>query len=58
MAIFVSRRSVGLLATGLLMMAAAPPPVTVTGAGSTFVNPVLQKWAADYMANARVSGGA
>ena len=54
----VSRRSVGVLAAGLLMMAASPPPVTVNGAGSTFVNPVLQKWASDYMANARVSGGA
>ena len=58
---FVSRRFVGVAALGLLMMGAAPspapPPVTVTGAGSTFVNPVLSKWAADYMANARVSGG-
>ena len=59
---YVSRRILGVAAIGLLMMGAAPspapPPVTVTGAGSTFVNPVLSNWAADYMANARVSGGA
>jgi phosphate transport system substrate-binding protein len=54
-------KSVGLALAGLIigpiLMAATPPPVVVTGAGSTFVNPVLSAWTAAYMADFHASGG-
>ena len=34
-----------------------PTPITVSGAGSTFVSPILMKWAQDYMSDYHVSGG-
>jgi phosphate transport system substrate-binding protein len=51
-------------AVGLAMLALAGAeaqttrvPVTVSGAGSTFVDPILSRWVADYMADYHVSGG-
>ena len=54
-----TRRATAAALLGLPMMAAAklPAPITVTGAGSTFVNPILSKWTADYMADFHASGG-
>ncbi|HEY2658249.1 MAG TPA: phosphate ABC transporter substrate-binding protein PstS [Caulobacteraceae bacterium] len=43
--------------SGILLGAAAPSPIVVTGAGSTFVNPILSKWTADYMSDYHASGG-
>jgi phosphate transport system substrate-binding protein len=40
-----------------LMADKAPPATVVTGAGSTFVTPILTKWTTDYMANFHISGG-
>ena len=55
-------KNVGLALAGLIvgpaLMGAAPPPVVITGAGSTFVNPVLSTWTAAYMADFHASGGA
>ena len=42
---------------GLALVAAGPTPMVVTGAGSTFVTPILARWTASYMADNRVSGG-
>ncbi len=42
---------------GLVLAAAGPAPVVVNGAGSTFVNPILSRWTADYMADFHASGG-
>jgi phosphate transport system substrate-binding protein len=58
-----SRRSlivtIGLAGAAALLMAAAPAPVVVHGSGSTFVAPILSKWAADYMAAGyHANGGA
>ena len=54
-----SRRAALVGVLGLPMIAATklPAPVVVTGAGSTFVNPILSKWTADYMADFHASGG-
>jgi len=41
----------------MLGASSVPPPIMVTGAGSTFVNPILSRWTADYMADFHVSGG-
>ena len=44
---------VAVLVSGLLLSALAAPAVKaadITGAGSTFVNPILSKWSADYSA--------
>ena len=46
-----------LLALPLIAASKLPPPVVVNGAGSTFVNPILSKWTADYMADFHASGG-
>lgn len=55
-------KSVGLALAGLMigpaLMGAATSPVVITGAGSTFVNPVLSAWTAAYMADFHASGGA
>ena len=50
-------RAIGCILLGLAFIAAAPAPIVVTGAGSTFVNPILSKWTADYMADFHASGG-
>ena len=50
-------RAIGCVVLGLALIAAAPAPTVVTGAGSTFVNPILSKWTADYMADYHASGG-
>ena len=54
-----SRRAALVGVLGLPMIAAAklPAPVVVSGAGSTFVNPILSRWTADYMADFHASGG-
>ena len=54
-----SRRATvaGMLSLPLVAAAKLPTPIVVTGAGSTFVNPILSKWAADYMADFHASGG-
>lgn len=57
MQIRVSRRLVSALALSLCLGAAAPAPIVVTGAGSTFVTPILTRWTADYMADYHASGG-
>ena len=49
-------RAIGCILLGLAFIAAAPAPIVVTGAGSTFVNPILSKWTADYMADFHASG--
>ena len=42
-----------------MLMATAPAPVVVRGSGSTFVAPILSKWAAAYMAAGyQANGGA
>jgi phosphate transport system substrate-binding protein len=50
-------RTIAVALTGLALIAAGPAPITVTGAGSTFVTPILTRWTADYMADNRASGG-
>ena len=54
-----TRRATTAALLGLPMLAAVklPAPIVVTGAGSTFVNPILSKWTADYMADFHASGG-
>jgi phosphate transport system substrate-binding protein len=44
----IARRAVLSAGTCALFGGAAPPPADITGAGSTFVEPVLTKWLADY----------
>jgi phosphate transport system substrate-binding protein len=39
------------------LVATAPAPVVLHGAGSTFVSPILSRWTADYMADFHASGG-
>lgn len=39
------------------LIAAKPAPIIVTGAGSTFVAPILSKWTSDYTANVILSEG-
>jgi phosphate transport system substrate-binding protein len=51
-------RGLAAAALGLALMGAAPAPTIITGAGSTFVNPVLSTWTAAYMADYHASGGA
>lgn len=51
LALMLTFVAVGVGATGL------PAPTVVTGAGSTFVTPILSRWTADYMADFHASGG-
>ena len=54
------RTALGFLAApfaSAALIGAAPAPVVVHGAGSTFVNPILSKWTTDYMADFHASGG-
>jgi len=44
-------------AASALLVAAVPAPVVIHGSGSTFVAPILSKWASDYMASYREGGG-
>lgn len=53
----LTRRLTLAAALSVVLGAAAPNPITVTGAGSTFVTPILNKWTADYMADFHESGG-
>lgn len=53
-----------MVAAGVAMVALAGAraepnraPTIVTGAGSTFVDPILSRWVADYMADYHASGG-
>ena len=50
-------RVIACAVSGVLLMAAVPAPIVVTGAGSTFVNPILSKWTSAYMADFHASGG-
>ncbi len=49
--------AIGAVLAGLALAAAAPAPIVVNGAGSTFVKPILSRWTADYMADFHASGG-
>ena len=50
--------AIGIILAGLALAAATPPPpIVVNGAGSTFVDPILSRWTADYMADFHISGG-
>ena len=61
MALGWTRRAIAAGLAGIVLVAAAPgsapAPIVVTGAGSTFVNPILSRWVTDYMADYHVSGG-
>jgi phosphate transport system substrate-binding protein len=58
-----SLRAFAAATVGVALIGATPgravetQPVVVHGAGSTFVNPILSKWAADYIASQRQNGG-
>ncbi len=58
-AVRVGRRATLLTLCSLLLFGAGelPPPTVVTGAGSTFVTPILSRWVAVYMADFHASGG-
>lgn len=51
--------AIGLTTLALNAASAEPTraPVVVTGAGSTFVDPILSRWVGDYMADYHASGG-
>jgi len=50
--------AIGIMLAGLALAAVTPPPpIVVSGAGSTFVNPILSRWTTDYMADFHISGG-
>ncbi len=54
----IGRRAALLAVMAIPLMAdKAPPATVVTGAGSTFVTPILTKWTTDYMADFHISGG-
>jgi phosphate transport system substrate-binding protein len=54
----IGRRALLGGATSLVLCSAAPAAVIVTGAGSTFVEPVLSKWIADFRAQEKSGEGA
>ncbi|WP_157215311.1 phosphate ABC transporter substrate-binding protein PstS [Flavisphingomonas formosensis] len=54
----IGRRAALLVLIAVPLMAdKAPPATVVTGAGSTFVTPILTRWTTDYMADFHISGG-